>query len=255
MTMKKSVIEPPLPRFQACFACRARKIRCDGEKPTCGPCIKSAYARGEEAKPCEYQVVTHPVRRKSRKDKDASPPSSNKSASNRSSPSNLPNLPASAWNELAISSPNAEIWATKWIANRQVNSQTRDGEGIGFRSTSSNEDDRAALRESYLEQKRTYNAFESLRDFVTPRAEAFSNPLHQLAADSDSSSNSHSDYRTCMYQRNRLDMEEENSLAGYLQTLQGSWCPEETQRRHTPQLEQDWSILQRFLEEVNSRQT
>ncbi|KAF9653432.1 hypothetical protein BDM02DRAFT_1910321 [Thelephora ganbajun] len=38
---------PPLQRGKACLNCRKRKMRCDGEKPVCGPCAR----RSDE---CEY---------------------------------------------------------------------------------------------------------------------------------------------------------------------------------------------------------
>ncbi|KAF7297231.1 hypothetical protein MIND_00956200 [Mycena indigotica] len=44
----KSAI-PTLQRGQACHSCRYRKLRCDGVRPTCGPCLD-----GERQEDCEY---------------------------------------------------------------------------------------------------------------------------------------------------------------------------------------------------------
>ncbi|KAI6039933.1 hypothetical protein EDC04DRAFT_1589553 [Pisolithus marmoratus] len=40
---------PPLQRGRACISCRRRKMRCDGLRPTCTPCL-----RGDRAIDCEY---------------------------------------------------------------------------------------------------------------------------------------------------------------------------------------------------------
>ncbi|KAJ4479064.1 hypothetical protein J3R30DRAFT_3473875 [Lentinula aciculospora] len=41
---------PPLQKGSACTNCRRRKIRCDGERPRCGPCLNSSAAFSD----CEY---------------------------------------------------------------------------------------------------------------------------------------------------------------------------------------------------------
>ncbi|KAJ7242559.1 hypothetical protein B0H12DRAFT_846934 [Mycena haematopus] len=38
-----------LPRNQACYSCRRRKMRCDGQRPVCGPCLRAS--REDD---CEY---------------------------------------------------------------------------------------------------------------------------------------------------------------------------------------------------------
>ncbi|KAJ6541657.1 hypothetical protein B0H19DRAFT_958613 [Mycena capillaripes] len=43
--------ESSLPRGQACTYCRQRKIRCDGQRPVCGPCL-----RADRADECEYAI-------------------------------------------------------------------------------------------------------------------------------------------------------------------------------------------------------
>ncbi|KAF7321051.1 hypothetical protein HMN09_00192400 [Mycena chlorophos] len=40
---------PNLQRGQACYSCRQRKLRCDGKKPVCTPCLE-----GEREDDCEY---------------------------------------------------------------------------------------------------------------------------------------------------------------------------------------------------------
>ncbi|KAJ6565890.1 hypothetical protein DFH09DRAFT_1363659 [Mycena vulgaris] len=40
----------PLPKGKACINCRRRKIKCDGDKPMCGPCSRYSVAFGD----CEY---------------------------------------------------------------------------------------------------------------------------------------------------------------------------------------------------------
>ncbi|KAK4698399.1 hypothetical protein P7C70_g7877, partial [Phenoliferia sp. Uapishka_3] len=37
-----------LPRGSACKVCRNRKVKCDGRKPACGACVKSATAHGDD---------------------------------------------------------------------------------------------------------------------------------------------------------------------------------------------------------------
>ncbi|KAH8918560.1 hypothetical protein BT69DRAFT_1353805 [Atractiella rhizophila] len=36
----------PLPRNTACIPCKKRKIKCDGQRPSCSPCIRQAQDRG-----------------------------------------------------------------------------------------------------------------------------------------------------------------------------------------------------------------
>ncbi|KAI9571069.1 hypothetical protein HD554DRAFT_2169443 [Boletus coccyginus] len=40
---------PPLQRGKACLSCRRRKMKCDGARPVCTPCL-----RGERVEDCEY---------------------------------------------------------------------------------------------------------------------------------------------------------------------------------------------------------
>ncbi|KAM0751551.1 hypothetical protein T439DRAFT_324738 [Meredithblackwellia eburnea MCA 4105] len=39
---------PSIQRGKACLTCRNRKVKCDGVKPTCGACARSAVAHGDE---------------------------------------------------------------------------------------------------------------------------------------------------------------------------------------------------------------
>ncbi|KAJ6579063.1 hypothetical protein DFH09DRAFT_1447222 [Mycena vulgaris] len=45
----RSMMSRPLKRGRACMNCRSLKIKCDGQKPTCGPCQK--HPKDDE---CEY---------------------------------------------------------------------------------------------------------------------------------------------------------------------------------------------------------
>ncbi|KAH8920011.1 hypothetical protein BT69DRAFT_446956 [Atractiella rhizophila] len=54
MTLKKQFIPEPLPRFKACFACKARKVRCDGVHPICGTCAKRERGEKDHLTPCEW---------------------------------------------------------------------------------------------------------------------------------------------------------------------------------------------------------
>ncbi|GAA6035863.1 hypothetical protein JCM8097_005743 [Rhodosporidiobolus ruineniae] len=47
---------PTLERGKACTVCRRRRVRCDGMRPTCGRCARSAKAHGEDPSTiiCEY---------------------------------------------------------------------------------------------------------------------------------------------------------------------------------------------------------
>ncbi|KAH8920078.1 hypothetical protein BT69DRAFT_444173 [Atractiella rhizophila] len=53
MTVRKEVIPEPLPRYTACLACKARKVRCDGARPACGRCSKR-YESNEKAPACQW---------------------------------------------------------------------------------------------------------------------------------------------------------------------------------------------------------
>ncbi|GAA6032123.1 hypothetical protein JCM8097_007084 [Rhodosporidiobolus ruineniae] len=53
-------------RGQACKACRRRKMKCDGVKPLCGACAKSASAHGADLTQleCEYDDVAGPKKKR-----------------------------------------------------------------------------------------------------------------------------------------------------------------------------------------------
>ncbi|KAH8918613.1 hypothetical protein BT69DRAFT_1353773 [Atractiella rhizophila] len=42
----RQLSQPPLVKNTACKVCRSRKIRCDGKKPVCGTCYRTAISRG-----------------------------------------------------------------------------------------------------------------------------------------------------------------------------------------------------------------
>lgn len=52
---------------QACGTCRKRKLKCDGVKPLCGSCRKSAVVHGEDperVQPCEYADPNAPKKKR-----------------------------------------------------------------------------------------------------------------------------------------------------------------------------------------------
>ncbi|KAI5477187.1 hypothetical protein MNV49_006631 [Pseudohyphozyma bogoriensis] len=57
---------PSLERGKACLTCRQRKIKCDGVKPCCGGCAKSARAHGEDPTTiiCNYDEPERGEKRK-----------------------------------------------------------------------------------------------------------------------------------------------------------------------------------------------
>ncbi|KAI0151399.1 fungal-specific transcription factor domain-containing protein [Pestalotiopsis sp. NC0098] len=58
------VLERPAKRQRialACSSCRDRKVRCDGQKPICGPCTR----RGVDGAQCAYAVVASSAKRQS----------------------------------------------------------------------------------------------------------------------------------------------------------------------------------------------
>ncbi|GAA5990139.1 hypothetical protein JCM11641_001068, partial [Rhodosporidiobolus odoratus] len=54
---------PSLERGKACVTCRRRRVKCDGARPVCGRCAKSAQALGEDPATftCEYKAPRKPV--------------------------------------------------------------------------------------------------------------------------------------------------------------------------------------------------
>ncbi|GAA5983894.1 hypothetical protein JCM11641_006413 [Rhodosporidiobolus odoratus] len=57
---------PSIPRGKACQTCRRRKLKCDGIRPLCGACKKSAMAHGDDLAviSCEYDDPNAPKRKR-----------------------------------------------------------------------------------------------------------------------------------------------------------------------------------------------
>ncbi|BGP59241.1 hypothetical protein NBRC10512_005033 [Rhodotorula toruloides] len=58
---------PSIARGNACGTCRKRKLKCDGVKPLCGSCRKSAVVHGEDperVQPCEYADPNAPKKKR-----------------------------------------------------------------------------------------------------------------------------------------------------------------------------------------------
>ncbi|BGP25902.1 C6 transcription factor [Rhodotorula toruloides] len=58
---------PSIARGNACGTCRKRKLKCDGVKPLCGSCRKSAIVHGEDPDrclPCEYADPNAPKKKR-----------------------------------------------------------------------------------------------------------------------------------------------------------------------------------------------
>ncbi|GAA5888673.1 hypothetical protein JCM6882_009044 [Rhodosporidiobolus microsporus] len=57
---------PSIARGQACKICRKRKLKCDGVKPLCGACKKSAQAHGDDISSlvCEYDDPLAPKKKR-----------------------------------------------------------------------------------------------------------------------------------------------------------------------------------------------
>ncbi|KIJ25689.1 hypothetical protein M422DRAFT_273317 [Sphaerobolus stellatus SS14] len=53
------VARAQLLRGTACHGCRDRKQKCDGQKPTCGPCSKKHHGLAGLPRPCTYDDTDH----------------------------------------------------------------------------------------------------------------------------------------------------------------------------------------------------
>ncbi|GAA5820630.1 hypothetical protein JCM3770_003558 [Rhodotorula araucariae] len=58
--------EPSIARGLACQACRRRKLKCDGVKPLCGACKRSAIAHGDDTASlaCEFDDLAGPKKKR-----------------------------------------------------------------------------------------------------------------------------------------------------------------------------------------------